>query len=344
MEQKEQRKDCLIVGQGIAGTLMAYRMVRAGKRVVVVDPGHSQTSSRVAAGMFTPVSGKRMALTPNVRELLDELYLLYPEMETFLQAEFLHRVPIYHAFATVKEQNDLMSRLDEPGFAQYVNASPESEKGVIEPFGAFEVKESGWVDLPGMLDAFRKYFLQNQELLEEELDYSLIQREADGFSYRQMHFRQIVFCEGYRAVKNPFFMDLQIIPCKGDVLEIRSTTAPRNRIVKKGCYVVHIREDEFRVGSTYEWGRDDEEPTPASREILETKLQELMDLKYDVFGHTCGIRPTTRTREPIIAIHPEMRGMYALNGLGAKGVMHGPLESLKLARRMIADLHSTSRV
>ncbi|MFA6260297.1 MAG: FAD-dependent oxidoreductase [Bacteroidia bacterium] len=340
----EESKDCLIVGQGIAGTLMAYRLIRAGYSLAVVDPGHAQTSSRVAAGMYTPVSGKRMALTPDVGSLLYELYRLYPEMETFLDTEFLHRLPIYHAFATVKEQNDLMSRLDEPGFAHYVNADPQQEPGVIEPFGAFEVKESGWVDLPCMLDAFRKHVEENHLLLEEELDYDQIKRETDGFSYHQMHFRQIVFCEGYLVRKNPFFKEMQIIPCKGDVLEIRSTEAPQKRIVKKGCYMVHIRDDEYRVGSTYEWGRDDEEPTPASRELLESKLNELMEIKYDVFGHTCGIRPTTRTREPIIAVHPELKGMYALNGLGAKGVMHGPLESLKLVQRMMAEGHSTSRV
>ena len=53
----------MICGQGLAGTLLAWELVRLGSRVVVVDPGETVTSSKVAAGIVTPITGKRVALS-----------------------------------------------------------------------------------------------------------------------------------------------------------------------------------------------------------------------------------------------------------------------------------------
>ncbi|MFN9114214.1 MAG: FAD-binding protein [Bacteroidota bacterium] len=52
--------DYIIVGQGLAGSLMAYRLWQHQKTLVVIDAGSTHTSSHIAAGMFTPISGKRM--------------------------------------------------------------------------------------------------------------------------------------------------------------------------------------------------------------------------------------------------------------------------------------------
>ncbi|NOU04706.1 MAG: NAD(P)-binding protein, partial [Hyphomicrobiaceae bacterium] len=42
--------DTIIVGQGLAGTTLAWRLVDAGQRVLMFDPAEAVTSSKIAAG------------------------------------------------------------------------------------------------------------------------------------------------------------------------------------------------------------------------------------------------------------------------------------------------------
>ena len=43
--------DTLILGQGLAGSLLARLLIRAGQSVCVIDDGHTSSSSTVAAGL-----------------------------------------------------------------------------------------------------------------------------------------------------------------------------------------------------------------------------------------------------------------------------------------------------
>ena len=48
--------DVVVAGGGVIGTAIAWRAAAAGLDVVLVDPGHSDAASLVAAGMLAPVS------------------------------------------------------------------------------------------------------------------------------------------------------------------------------------------------------------------------------------------------------------------------------------------------
>ena len=60
--------DVLIVGQGLAGSCMAWALHWAGHHVIIVDRGVDLTASRIAAGLITPVTGRRMAPTHGYQE------------------------------------------------------------------------------------------------------------------------------------------------------------------------------------------------------------------------------------------------------------------------------------
>ncbi|MGE5447336.1 MAG: FAD-dependent oxidoreductase, partial [Bacteroidales bacterium] len=52
--------DVIIVGQGLAGTLLAFELLKLGQSFVVIDqPGIIKASS-VAAGIINPVVFRRM--------------------------------------------------------------------------------------------------------------------------------------------------------------------------------------------------------------------------------------------------------------------------------------------
>ncbi len=317
-------RDLIIVGQGLAGTLLANACKKAGKNVMVIDPGLKNSASYVAAGMFTPVSGKRMALTQEADLLLKTAISTYKEIELLLGTGFLHEQSIYHAFGSVKEQNDFASRLDDTNFSGYLNANPLPEPNINQPFGAFEVLQSGWLDTPLFLQSYRTYIQSHASLLEEEFDYGKLVIGNKEISYKSIQAKQIVFCEGYLVKRNPFFTHVEIIPCKGDVLTVACKGGPKNRIVKKGCYMVNTQLDQYRVGATYEWGNANIQPTESGKLLLESKLKDLLNLPFFIMQHQVGIRPTTKDRKPILEQHPLHSSLYIFNGLGTKGVLQGP--------------------
>lgn len=319
-------KDVLIVGQGLAGTLLANECLNQGKAVLVIDNHSASTSSKVAAGMFTPVSGKRMAKSWMAETLIPFALQTYRQLEHLLQTPLLKQQDIYQVIASVKEQNDLMSRLENKDFADYLNTRPEKETNLIEPFGAFGITQSGWVDLPKLLAAFRAYLEQQQTIATAEFDYTLLTTQENQWVYGQQTFNHVVFCEGHAYHQNPFFKSLiPYTPTKGDVLTIKCSGITDKRIVKKGIYLIALGDGLYKVGATYEREHLNAGlPNPEAKAELIDKLHEFLDVPFEVIAHEAGIRPTTRDRRPLLGEHPHHKNMYLFNGLGAKGVMLGP--------------------
>ena len=60
--------DFLIVGQGLAGSILALNLQQRGKSVLVIDNEHYGSASQVAAGLINPVNGHRLNLTDNFEQ------------------------------------------------------------------------------------------------------------------------------------------------------------------------------------------------------------------------------------------------------------------------------------
>jgi glycine oxidase len=331
---EQQITNFLIVGQGLAGSLLFWELFRKGCRVAVVDEGLPVTSSKIAAGMFNPINTKRFTVSSKAGIVIPQALELYRSIETALSVSIVHEQNIYNVFGNHKEANDYTTKGDHPFFQQYTNGHPAPENHILQPFGAFEVGLSGWIDLKTMLAAVRSFIAEKHILLEERFEYALLKQQQNKWVYKNMIADTVIFCEGFNPAGNPFFPDLHIIPCKGDVLEFEAPLLNPARVIKKGIYIVPLGNGKFRCGSTYKWENADASPQPADKEELAQKIGELIDVPYTVTAHNAAIRPTTKTRETIVARHPLYTNMYALNGLGTKGVING----VKCVRQLIETL------
>ena len=54
-----KKVDVIVVGQGIAGTLLAHDLLDAHQSVAVIDINLKASATRVAAGLINPVGMKR---------------------------------------------------------------------------------------------------------------------------------------------------------------------------------------------------------------------------------------------------------------------------------------------
>ena len=68
--------DYIIVGQGIAGTVLAFQLRLKGKQVFVIDKHRDDTSSKIAPGTYNPMVLKRFTPCWKVEDQLTPLLSL----------------------------------------------------------------------------------------------------------------------------------------------------------------------------------------------------------------------------------------------------------------------------
>jgi glycine oxidase len=317
--------DFVICGQGLAGSLLAYQFIKSGYRVLVIDAGLNNTSSHIAAGMFTPISGKRMVKSWMVDELYPVMIETYKELEQVLGVSFLNEKNIQLSFASIKEQNDFFSALnDKTGHYVIEHITPSA--GLQAPFGAVEITHSGWVNTSVFLHAFKQYLIERNAYWQHHFQHDELINQEESYLYQHLNFKCLIFCEGYQHINNPFFKHIEVIENKGDVFLLNIPQLDDEKIYKRGAYAVSIDNNQqlFKAGSTYKWNDKNDVPTPEGFEELKHKTDALIAGSYNIMQHFAGIRPTTKNRRPILAQHPQHQNMFVFNGLGTKGVLLAP--------------------
>ncbi|MCB0503747.1 MAG: FAD-binding oxidoreductase, partial [Bacteroidetes bacterium] len=117
----ERKYDYIVVGQGIAGTCLAFQLLMSGKTVLVIDEYNPNSSSNVATGIINPITGRKMVKSWMVDELLPYAKTFYERIEVELDIRFYFSKPIFKIFTGVQEQNEWLLRSDESEYATYLS-------------------------------------------------------------------------------------------------------------------------------------------------------------------------------------------------------------------------------
>lgn len=96
--------DTLIIGQGLAGSLLAWELAHRGERILVIDDEHASASSTAAAGLINPVTGQRMVKTVGVDDYLPVAHKRYRALEEILGRELLYDIPMWRLLRHEKER------------------------------------------------------------------------------------------------------------------------------------------------------------------------------------------------------------------------------------------------
>lgn len=312
--------DFLIVGQGLAGSLLAYELIQKNYSVQIIDPNIPNTSSKKAAGLYNPVTGRNMVVTWMADELFAELPEYYEELEGVLKASFHQRIPIYRPFYSIEELNDWMGKISDPRFVPFVEKVHTTSlkiEGLQDVHGGVELKRCGFVDLPKMLIAFRSYFTERNILRKATFDHSLLHTEG-AIEYADISAKSVIFCDGPFVQQNPWWKHLPFKPVRGEIINIKCAL-PADRIYNRGVFMLP-KDGCFRIGSTYDHSLLTFEPQEKGVNELQARMSKLFDGDYEIITTNAGVRPATADRRPYIGWHPENKAVGIFNGFGTKGV------------------------
>ncbi|HEX6890914.1 MAG TPA: FAD-dependent oxidoreductase, partial [Chryseolinea sp.] len=100
-----QKLHYIILGHGLAGASIAVQLLKHGKKILVIDKPSPTTASRVAAGLFNPITGRKMVKSWLADKLFPFLHQYYREVETLTACKFFYPMPVYRPFISIEEQN-----------------------------------------------------------------------------------------------------------------------------------------------------------------------------------------------------------------------------------------------
>lgn len=331
--------DTLILGQGLAGSILAWLLIRAGQRVCVIDDGHTSSSSSVAAGLVNPLAGMRFNRRPEMDDWLGASDRCYAGLASQFGMAFFHPLPMLRLFRSEQQRRFHARRLIDPascGLLGKTFGAQDCPEQILAPYGGFTQHRTGYVDMPSVLGSIRGWLLGSGDLLEEGLQYDQIEFFAGGIRVMGLSAQRLIFCDGARLRFNPWFSGLPLAPDQGEILNLRIDGWQTRHIINGAHWLVPLANGEVRLGATHEHRQLDKGTTRTGARELLAGLDALLPSRpvRQVVGHRAGIRPATSDRYPLLGRHPAQPRLWVFNGFGARGALTIPW----YAERLIAHL------
>ena len=339
--------DFVVVGQGLAGTLLALELERRGRRVLIADDGWRTAASRVAAGVLNPVTGMRIVKTLGADDLLPAAKRVYSALGERFGETFFREVPFYRFYSSEHEREIKAKRASDPEYAGWISedvpAGTLCGGALADRLGGFFVHRAGWLDIPKLLDCARAEWRSRGVLLEENFDYGDVEISRAGTRWRGRDVRGgIIFCEGFRVRENPWFSHLKWQPAKGEFveLELAGTENFQSQILKGNVVAIPLGGARWRVGTNYDRETLDTVPTPEVAERLRRAFSAMFvklpsaEAAPQLVAHRAGVRPAVQGALPKVGAHEKFPKLFLFNGFGSKGVTWIPLYAERFAEKL----------
>lgn len=324
----ERSESIRIIGQGLAGSLLAFLLEQRGIPFTVQDLPLDGAATAVAPGILNPLAGRNFQPPEQLPELISASRETLHTIEAVLGLRIWTACPILRMFSDPVQVDRFRKGLTPEEHAAYVDREypPNAFPELNDVFGSFLTKGGGWANLPLLLEGTRAWLRQSGRL--EETEWTPEQPVAPG--------ERLVFCEGWQISRNPAWSFIPHNPAKGEMLIVRfREPLPRDRIYNQSCWIQPIEEDLWRVGATYSWSAFGSQPSHEGARDLRERLTLLTPLPFEVLDQRAGVRPIVEDYRPVVGRHPEHRHWYVLNALGSKGVLQAPAAASALLDHLL---------
>jgi glycine oxidase len=330
MPQSNQiHTEILIVGQGLAGSILAHQLKEKRIDFFVIDkPGASQ-SSLISAGIWNPVVFKRMTSSWKAAEVIPFMRNFFLKAEKATGEKFVSQRKMLKYF-TEEQEAVLWKKKYAEGLSDFIEEKIYSPaefdcEGLNRPeYGFSFVTESGNADTAKFVEATRVLLRTGGFFLEEVFDHSLLVQNNNKVAYKNIIADKIIFCEGFLNSANSFFNFIPFKPAKGELLTFYSEELKTEHIINKGVFILPLGDGFYKCGATYEWSDLSQTVTEKAQQELEQKLKKIIRVPFTVTERKAGVRPSVIDRRPVLGAHPQLKNHFIFNGFGTKAVMLAP--------------------
>jgi len=315
--------DLIIVGQGIAGTVLYDHLKDKFKKILIISNTNFIDSTKVASGVYNPISLRRCVLSWKINQIMPTSLSYYQKLQNQINKKIIFPLNIIKLFFNKSDLDMWTVKQNNTEVGKYIKEihNKTDYKYLNKNLGGAIISPSGYVDI----NLIREFFLNKMKeiniFLNEIFDYSRLKISSSVINYKNIQAKKIVFCEGDRGSLNPFFNKRMFNLCKGEVITIKTAKDfVLKHIISKEIFILPKKTNVFQIGSTYDRDYNSRDKTNQAKDFLINKLDKILNIDYKIISHKSSIRPTVIDRRPIIGSHKKHKNMYIFNGFGSKSV------------------------
>lgn len=325
--------DVLIAGQGLAGTLLAWELERAGISFAIADSGHRRAATMAAAGIINPITGRRLVPSWRVDALRPAAAAVYCELGSALGVPLWHEMRLRRIFADARERETFVAKQARGELAPYAGESDET---------GFWIEGAARVEMEALLQVARARWQAAGRLGEAMTDLGAESRRH----------AVVIDCTGVAATEREEFRFVPWEFSKGEMLAIAVDGLAPDVVLNRRHWLTPLGEGRAWVGATHAPGQRDARPSAAARDTLERSARALLgDRAFEVTGQRAGVRVNLPDKRPVAGRHPEQERIGLINGLGSKGGLWAPFLARQWVEHLVAgkpfdaeiDLHRFGR-
>ena len=343
----------LIIGGGIIGLSIAWRLIGIGKKVVVVDKRNlGKEASWAAAGML---SG-RLDLKPSEKQLLpifEKSHHAWPKFAKELENKSGKRIG-YRKEGTLKiacDINEEQKLKNNYNFLKNNNIDVSWLSGnkirEKEPYvsnnvlSGFFSSEDHHVNNRYILDALITILKKNKNncIFKENTEVEKIITNKDqviGVKTRNetIKTKEIIICSGAwtNKIKNIEIKEVPIRPVKGQMVCLKmpkNISLLKHILWRENVYLVPRDNSDLIIGATEEeMGFDKSLTAGGIYNLLKIAREVLPAIEnLSIVESWAGLRPATRDEAPIIGPSKKIKGLIYATGHHRNGILLAPLTS-----------------
>ncbi|MFN4769215.1 MAG: NAD(P)/FAD-dependent oxidoreductase [Candidatus Kapaibacterium sp.] len=331
-----QKTDYIILGAGLAGTMLAELLRARGRSVRVIDNG-AQSSSMVAGGLMNPLTGKRLVLDEEFGTRFELAQKAYADVPGALQT-----LPVFRVLSERIEHDSWVKKQEQYRALNTVMAASSADvrqhlpcmSSSVDGCTIVTVPQAGLLNTAAVISKRKRVLAENNELVTAGV--SLSDWDMESHALGGVEADKIVICDGWHLSSHPLFASVPTMCAKGQLLTVRIPQVEHSGavIIHGGRFLAPLGNSMYRYGATYEWNDLNETVLESTTEFLLEGLRGMIDTDFIVVDAHAGVRPIIRDVRPVMGVHPTARHVSMLNGMGSKGALLAPTLAAMLVNHL----------